>query len=337
MQPVRSARERTERAPRMSDAIVIDRLTCRIGQTVAVHELSLEVRRGEVFGLLGHNGAGKTTTVRALNGVVDPASGRALVLGLDPTRDGDRLRARTAVLTESASVDERLTARETLATFAAMYDVPVREVRARCERLLDVFGLADRGDERVGGFSKGMRQRLALARALLHEPELVFLDEPTAGLDPAATRLLHGLIQRWSRDEGRTVVLCTHNLDEAQALCDRVAVLARGRLLASGAPTQLAARAAGERELRIGIPPDRLGVATHVVGATLPGARIRLEGAATLVVRGGGEDAAPRLAAALVAAGVPLLALIPTQPRLADVYFALQPDTALHMDPEALA
>jgi ABC-2 type transport system ATP-binding protein len=320
----------------MSDAVVIDRLTCRFGQTVAVHELSLEVRRGEVFGLIGHNGAGKTTTVRALNGVVEPTGGSARVLGLDPTREGDRLRARTAVLTESASVDERLTARETLAAFAELYDVPAAEVRARCERLLETFGLADRGDERVGGYSKGMRQRLALARALLHEPELVFLDEPTAGLDPAATRLLHDLIRRWSRDEGRTVVLCTHNLDEAQALCDRVAVLARGRLLASGTPTELAARV-GERELRVEVRPDRRDEAARVASAALPGVRVRAEGDGTLVVRGGGEDAAPRLATALVTAGVPLLALVPTQPRLADVYFALQPDAALRLDPEVLA
>jgi ABC-2 type transport system ATP-binding protein len=131
-------------------------------------------------------------------------------------------------------------------------------------------------------------------------------------------------------------VLCTHNLDEAQALCDRVAVLARGRLLASGTPTELAARV-GERELRVEVRPDRRDEAARVASAALPGVRVRAEGDGTLVVRGGGEDAAPRLATALVTAGVPLLALVPTQPRLADVYFALQPDAALRLDPEVLA
>ena len=201
--------------------------------------LSLEVHAGEVFGLLGHNGAGKTTTVRLLNGVLTPYGGKARVLGLDPVKDGLALRHRTGVLTEDPALDERLTARENFSYYADLYGVPRSRVPERVEELLREFGLADRADEPVGGYSKGMKQRLALARALLHEPELLFLDEPTAGLDPVAAREVHGLIRELSRVKGRTVVLCTHNLIEAQRLCHRVAVLERGTLMALGTPEEL--------------------------------------------------------------------------------------------------
>ena len=212
----------------------------RFGEIVAVDDLSLQVRAGEVFGCLGHNGAGKTTTVRLLNGVLQPDRGDARVLGLDPRRDGPALRARTGVVTESASLDARLTARDNLGIYADLFGVPRDEVAPRTEALLARFGLADRADDRVATYSTGMRQRLMLARALLHEPEIMFLDEPTAGLDPVAARQVHELIGRLAREERRTVFLCTHNLVEAQRLCDRVAVLEHGRLAALGTPGELA-------------------------------------------------------------------------------------------------
>ena len=310
----------------MHPAIVVEQLTCRFGETVAVDALSLEVGTGEVFGLLGHNGAGKTTTVRALNGVVEPASGRMRVLGLDPLADGPALRARTAVLTESATVDERLTGRETLLAFAGLYGVAPGDAARRAEALLADVGLAGRGDDRVGGYSKGMRQRLALARALVHEPELLFLDEPTAGLDPAATRALHARVRGWRRERSRTVVICTHNLAEAQALCDRVAVLARGRLLAAGPPVELARQVGLRGQVRVVVDAARRDDALRVAAA-LPGVSAEPDGADALVARGG-DDLAPALAAALVAEGVRLRALVPAEASLEDVYFALQPDLA---------
>jgi ABC-2 type transport system ATP-binding protein len=305
-------------------ALQLDALTCRFGSVVAVDALSLEVRRGEVFALLGHNGAGKTTTVRAANGVVEPAGGMVRVLGLDPLADGPALRRRTAVLTETASLDERLTARETLAVFAELYSLPRDGIARRVHALLESLDLLPRADDRVAGFSKGMRQRLALARALLHEPDVLFLDEPTSGLDPAATRLLHRLVRRLSREEGRTVVLCTHNLGEAETLCDRVAVLARGRLLACGTPAELSRRLVGRHELRVVVAPGQLDLA-RAVAERLPGMAVRAADDDTLVVAGGGADGAPALAAALVAAGIALHALVPVRATLADVYFALQP------------
>jgi ABC-2 type transport system ATP-binding protein len=310
----------------MTAAIVVEGLTCRFGDVVAVDDLSLEIGAGEVFGLLGHNGAGKTTTVRALNGVVAPAAGRMRVLGLSPQADGPALRRRTAVLTESASVDERLTGRETLRIFAALFGVPAADVEPRVAHLLDDAGLAERADDRVGGYSKGMRQRLALARALVHEPEVLFLDEPSGGLDPAATRRLHARVRAWSRDRGRTLVLCTHNLAEAQALCDRVAVLARGRLLAAGSPAELARRLGARAAVRVVVEPAQQDEARRVAGA-LSEVEVEADGDDALVVRGGGASA-PALAAALVGAGVRLHALLPAEPSLEDVYFALQPELA---------
>ena len=329
-------------------AILLDRLACRFGDTVAVDDLSLTIAPGEVFGLLGHNGAGKTTTIRAITGIVAPARGTVRVFGLSPDADGPALRARTAVLTEQPSLDERLTARETLDTFAAMYGVPAATAGPRARALLEQFELAARADDRVGGYSKGMRQRLALCRALVHDPELLILDEPTQGLDPVATRHLHALVQRWSREHGRTVVLCTHNLDEAQRLCDRVAVMARGRLLAVGTSAELAARVGERVELRITVPPEDVAAAVAVV-ASHRGVSLHAVEGDTVVVRRGdaasdavvsdAEDATPALAAALVYAGVRLRALVPAEPSLADVYFALQSQRAAGSadDAEALA
>jgi ABC-2 type transport system ATP-binding protein len=164
-----------------TSVISINQLTRQFKETVAVDQLSLEVHAGEIFGFLGHNGAGKTTTVRLLNGVIEPTCGSMRVLGLDPQMDGPKLRARTGVLTETPSMDERLTAWDNLGIYADLYGMPRADVHRRINELLTEFDLADRAQERVSGYSKGMKQRLALARALLHKPELLFLDEATSG------------------------------------------------------------------------------------------------------------------------------------------------------------
>src|SRR5215213_4640632 len=165
----------------MSEPVIqISSLSRRFGETNAVDQLTLDVQAGEIFGFLGHNGAGKTTTVRLLNGVISPTSGSARVLVLDPQDQGPALRARTGVLTETPSLDERLTARDNLSIYADLFNVPLGEVATRVNSLLSEFDLADRADEKVGGYSKGMKQRLALARALIHRPQVLFLDEPTS-------------------------------------------------------------------------------------------------------------------------------------------------------------
>jgi ABC-2 type transport system ATP-binding protein len=304
-------------------AILLDHVVHRYGDTVALRDLSLTVEAGEVFSLLGHNGAGKTTTVRLINGLLEPASGTVQVFGKSPLTDGAAVRRRTAVLTESPTLDDRLTARETLQAFAEMYDVPAREVAPRTETLLAEFGIADRGNDRVGGFSRGMKQRLSLARALVHDPDLLFLDEPTAGLDPSATAQLHQTVRQMARTRGRTVVLCTHNLVEAQALSDRVAVLGNGSLLALGTPAELAHRMAPRLEVSVEIDPTRHAEAIALI-ARLDGLSVATERGGVLRVSGIQRDRVPDLASQLVTSGIPLYRLDPHEPSLTDAYFALQ-------------
>ena len=304
-------------------AIQLEHVLHRYGATVALRDLSLTVAEGEVFSLLGHNGAGKTTTVRIINGLLAPASGSVRVFGLSPLMDGAAVRRRTAVLTESPTLDDRLTARETLRAFAEMYDVAAQDVASRTDALLAEFGIAERADDRVGGFSRGMKQRLSLARALVHDPDLLFLDEPTAGLDPVATQQLHQSVRQMARGRGRTVVLCTHNLVEAQALSDRVAVLGDGALLALGTPGELARRMAPRLEVSLELDPAQLATATSVIG-TLDGLTVSPERAGMLRVAGIARERIPELAARLVGAGVSLYRLEPHEPSLTDAYFALQ-------------
>ncbi|NLE75922.1 MAG: ABC transporter ATP-binding protein [Chloroflexi bacterium] len=304
-------------------AIAVQGLTRRFGETVAVNDLHLLVQSGEVLGFLGHNGAGKTTTVRLLNGVLHPSSGSARVLGLDPVSDGPALRRRTGVLTETPSLDERLSGRENLAYYAELYSVPQAEARHRVEELLAAFGLADRADDKVGGYSKGMKQRLALSRAILHRPEILFLDEPTAGLDPVASRAVHDLVAHLSREEGATVFLCTHNLAEAQKLCHRVAVLERGRLLALGTPAQLVRQMGQSLRLELDVAPGDAPRAQEALKAAGV-AGVAPEEGNLLLVQGVQREMIPALLVRLVGAGVRVYRVAPQEPTLEDVYFALQ-------------
>ena len=308
------------------NVIETEELTKRFGDVLAVDHLSLAIPAGEVFGFLGHNGAGKTTTVRLLNGVLAATSGAVRVLGLDPLTHGPQVRRRTGVLTETPSLDDRLTARTTLRIYADIYGVPKQRVDGRVDALLEMFDLGARAGDKIGGFSKGMRQKMALARTLLHEPEIIFLDEPTAGLDPLATREVHQLVTHASREEKRTVFLCTHNLWEAQRLCTRVAVLAQGRLLAVGAPAELALRYGRSQRLNVEIDPSQIAQATEWL-ARLPQTP-KLERDATvnglLHVQGIARPDVPQMVAGLAAAGVSIYQVVEEEATLEDVYFALQ-------------
>jgi len=208
--------------------IEVNHLTKKFGDRTAVDDLSLQVEEGEVLGFLGPNGAGKTTTIRMLAGIIAPTSGNAEVAGWHIPQDIERLHESIGLLTESPGFYDRLSARRNLEFFAGFYagiDVP-----ARVEKYLKLMGLWERRENRVGTFSKGMKHRLALARALIHEPKVLFLDEPTAGLDPEALQEVRELVRKLS-GEGRTIFLCTHNLAEAEQLCRRIAVI-RTHLLA---------------------------------------------------------------------------------------------------------
>jgi ABC-2 type transport system ATP-binding protein len=309
--------------PSQTSPVVIytEALTRLFGNHTAVNNLSLEVNAGEIFGFLGHNGAGKTTTVRLLNGLLSPTGGEMRVLGLDPVTQGPALRRRTGVLTETPSLDDRLTAFENLAAFAAIYGLPASVARERVKQLLATFDLSDRAKERVGGFSKGMKQRLALARALVHQPDLIFLDEPASGLDPVVTRHLHELILHLSRNEGKTIFLCTHNLGEAQKLCHRVAVLQHGTLLALGTPSQLARDIVAEIRLKVEVDPSQVAVAEEILRRSAM--QMPLVEASGVAVAGILRDQIPDILNALVAAGVRIYRVEHDEPTLEDVYFTL--------------
>jgi len=208
---------------------------------VALDGVSLAVEDGELFGILGPNGAGKTTLIKILTTLLLPTSGTARVLGLDVVRDAKRLRPRIGfVLGGERGLYWRVSGRANLHYFGELYHVPPKRLRSRVEELLELVGLRDRADERVEGYSRGMKQRLHLARMLLHEPEVLFLDEPTIGLDPVGARELRDVVGALHRG-GKTIVLTTHYMFEADALCDRIAVIGAGRVLALGTPGQLKA------------------------------------------------------------------------------------------------
>lgn len=209
------------------------------GAVRALDGLDLDIPAGRVFGLLGPNGAGKTTTLHILLGILPPTSGTAEVLGLDVARHPDAVRRRTGVLLEHDGLYERLTAEENLLFHARAHGLADDEARSRMEALLGPAGLWERRGDRLGTWSRGMKRRLGVVRAFLHTPSLVFLDEPTSGLDARAAAETRELVRHRAREQGVTVVLTTHDLAEAEALCDEVAVLDAGRRVAQGPPHRL--------------------------------------------------------------------------------------------------
>jgi ABC-2 type transport system ATP-binding protein len=220
-------------------------LTKRFGKLVAVRDVSLEVGAGEVFGFLGPNGAGKTTTIRMLTGLVRPTDGTALVAGYDVMSEPKEVKRRVGYLAETPYLYAKLSGREFLAFMAGLYEVPPALARQRAQRLLSLFELTDKADDLVETYSHGMRQKLALAGALLHEPPVLFLDEPTSGLDPRSARrvkdLLVALVER-----GHTVFLSTHVLEIAEQLCHRVGIIDHGEVVATGTLDELRSQARTE-------------------------------------------------------------------------------------------
>jgi ABC-2 type transport system ATP-binding protein len=243
--------------------ILVSELRKAYGTTVAVDGISFEVEQGEFFGILGPNGAGKTTTLEVLEGLRQPDSGELSVFGLPPWPRNPALLPRIGVQLQSSSFFERLTAREQIRTFASLYGVPAR----RADEMLGVVGLDDQANVRAEKLSGGQGQRLSIACALVHDPELVFLDEPTGALDPQARRNLWDLLRQINAD-GRTVLLTTHHMDEAETLCDRVAIMDHGKVLELGPPAALVREI--DQPVRISIES---GLLTKGAAAELAGPR----------------------------------------------------------------
>jgi len=310
-------------------ALRLESVVRRFGTVTALDHFTLRVARGEVVGLLGHNGAGKTTTVRLLAGLLAPDEGSVAVHGIDPLVDGAGVRQRLGVLPARPVVDDRLTGVQNLAFAGAVFGLDDALVAERSAGLLATFGLTDRAGERVGGYSTGMRQRLSLARVLVSDPDVLLLDEPTAALDPVAARQVRRILATLAREAERTVVVCTHDLAEAEALCDRVVVMAQGRTIAEGSPAELAAaHAPGGLHLEVSrgstdpaaallrdpAAAHALGDARADVEVVEPG-RLRVDGVA--------RDAVPALIRLLVESGVDLFEARRETPTLEQVYLAL--------------
>jgi ABC-2 type transport system ATP-binding protein len=222
----------------MEILIKTEALTKRYGSLPVVDDLNLEIRAGEIFGFLGPNGAGKTTTIRMLTGLLEPSAGRAYICGHDVTKNSAQAKALLAYVPDQPKVYGKLTAREFLALIADLYRMPREISRERSQQLLAMFGLEDRADELLEGYSHGMRQKVVLAGALIHQPRVLLMDEPTVGLDPASARLLKDVLQELAR-QGATVFVSTHILEIAERLCHRVGILNKGRLIALGSPEEL--------------------------------------------------------------------------------------------------
>ena len=234
--------------------IDVEKLTKKFGSYVAVNHLNFSVDEGEVFGLLGPNGAGKTTTVRMLAGLISCSEGSAKVKGYVINSDSLKVRETVGVLTENPSLYEKLTAYENMDFFAQAYGLtePTKK-NQRIKEMLEFFGLWERRNDKVGTFSKGMKQKLAIARALVHKPSVIFLDEPTSGLDPESSKEVRDLIAQLSYQEKSTILLCTHHLEDAEKLCSRVMIINKGTSVIVGTPDGLRNKISGTPTVEVSL------------------------------------------------------------------------------------
>ncbi len=298
-----------------------ENLTRKFGDVVAVENLTLDVRKGEVFGFIGPNGAGKTTTVRMLCCLIAPTEGTAFIGDNEINRDPDSLNIRQMVglLPESPGLYERLSPYRNLDFFAQLYGVPRSKREERIKDLLQMLDMWKKRDEPVGTFSKGMKQKIAIARALVHDPEILFLDEPTSGLDPRAAKTVRDFLSDLRR-EGRTIFLNTHNLAEAERLCDRVA-LVNTKLVAVGSPTELKRRY-WERTTQVQLK----AISPSIISAVeaLPFAKnVRTQDSKLLVDVGNPEEDNSMLAQTILAAGGKIQFISEMERTLEDVYLKL--------------
>ena len=309
--------DRERRVHKLTDPVVAEGLVRRFGDVVAVDGIDLTVAQGEIFGFLGPNGAGKSTTVRMLTTLLRPTAGRAWVAGHDVVAEADAVRRSIGVALQEAALDPLMTGRELLHLQAVLHGIEPYEGKSRASRLLQTVGLSAAADRRVATYSGGMKRRLDLALALMHEPEVMFLDEPTTGLDPNSRAALWEEIRQLNAN-GTTVFLTTQYMEEADKLCVRVAIIDNGRIVADGTPAQLKAEV-GDPTLRVALAPGTYRSAAEVTlkrfGEIVPDAAdyvsVRLHGGASRVAEA---------SRALEEAGVQIDALELHNPTLDDVF-----------------
>lgn len=302
-------------------AIAMRDLVKRFGAFTALDGLSLTVARGEIFGLLGPNGSGKTTTINIISGLSQPTSGEARVLGYDVTRNPRAVRASLGVVPQETALYEELSAWRNMVFHAELYNVPRGERDSRIRRLLELVQLADRKDSRAGTFSGGMKRRLALARALLHDPQLIYLDEPTLGVDVQSRRAIWDYILDL-KSRGKTVLITTNYLEEASALCDRLAIIDHGKLIALGAPDELRRRF-GDTIIEIGMEQAPSAALLDQFRA-LPGvSKVETDGDGLVKLTVTGEHAIAGRAVSLATAESPLKTITQREPNLDEIFLSL--------------
>ncbi len=298
----------------------------KVKEVLAVDGVDFSVAQGELFGLLGPNGAGKTTTVKMLTTLLTPTAGQASVLGHDLVDEADHIRQRIGfVFGGERGLYWRLSAYDNLTYFANLYHVPPDVQKGRIPYLLDLVGLSGRGDEKIEGYSRGMKQRLHIARALLHEPELLFLDEPTIGLDPVGARELRNTI-RVLQEEKKTILLTTHYMFEADALCQRIAVINQGVIVALDTPAELKhhVRDLSVVEVEVfGVPPEAIGRLRALDGVDTVSVENRGQRQALLVQSGDGAAAVAPVVNTLEGLGLRVGNVVVREPTLEDAYVRL--------------
>ena len=309
----------------MMVSIETNDITRRFDSFLAVDRLSFRVAEGEVFGILGPNGAGKTTTIRILACLISPSTGSATVAGHDIVSNAQKIREVVGILTENPSLYERLTAYENMNFFAEAYNLSnAQERKSRIKALLDFFNLWERKDDKVSKFSKGMKQKLAIARALVHDPPVLFLDEPTAGLDPEAAKGIRELVENLSKHEKHTIVLSTHHLEDAERLCSRVMIINRGRSVFVGTPDELRNSASHSPVLQITFAELNQNIVESV--SNLPGVKeVKIEGSRNglLVTLNDADRLTPEVVRNAVQAGGMILSVNVLRPTLEEAYLKL--------------
>ena len=301
------------------DAIGADELRNRYGDIQALDGVSFAVHEGEVFALLGPNGAGKSTTVRILTTLTKPDSGSATVAGHDVVRHPDRARRALGYVPQESGIDREATGRENLMLQGRIYGTRGPELKQRVDELLELVGLADAADRIVRGYSGGMKRRLDIALGLVHRPSVLFLDEPTTGLDPEARVAMWSEVQRLAAQESLTILLTTHYLEEADQLADRLAIVSRGRVIVEGTPEELKRGLQGELvtvELQNGRVDDAVAVVERFEGARETAA----DGQQVRTRVPNGAQAIPALLSALEGAGIGVASVATSRPSLDDVY-----------------
>lgn len=293
-------------------AITLQNLTkTYLGGKQAVKRIDLSLRQGEVFGFLGPNGAGKTTTVKLLNGMLTPSEGSCQVFGIDPVQDPEKAHALSGVVTEHAQMYDNLTGLQNLTFYASIFDVPAEEGEKRAHSLLKQLDLSEAKEQKLAAYSTGMRQRLSLARALIHRPKVLFLDEPTSGLDPESAQNVNRMIKNLAKEEGITVFLCTHQLRYAQEICTRYGLIEEGSLLAVGTLEELRSRVC---------PVITLSICANQIPSELPHWKT---GEGQFEMKINSKEAIPQLIRRIVEAGGDIYAVAAKQPSLEDIYFSL--------------